>query len=409
MSWRSAVIFTFLLLLPPSTFASGLGQGARIAGMGAAFIAVSDDASAIASNPAGMTQMKGTHIYGGLSVLAPTTSFRGPSGEGAETLSRYFLPPHFYAVTDFGTRDLRFGLGVFSPFGIGGRIWPDGGPTRFLATRDEILTLTLNPSVGWRISPAVSVGLGIDIMYSENRKRWMVSQPAPGAPEAVVSQKGSGVAKGFNAGVLISPASGWRIALVYRSLLKLRHKGTAEVSGIAPLLRPLFGGSTFSTDMDTTVTLPDIWTAGIAYSPSPRLTLSVEGDRPRWSRMKAMVTDLKKEVPLAGISDRITITKNRDCWVAKAGFEYRATDIVTVRGGYAFWGNPVPSEVLDPGNPESNQHTFSGGLGYRFRKFVIDGYYMLGLYGHRTSSNPALPGTYHGNTHYAGMSVGYSF
>src|SRR3972149_2989284 len=56
-----AILFSFILT-PANSFASNPVEGAKAAGMGTAVVAVADDPSAIAHNPAGLVQLKGTGI-----------------------------------------------------------------------------------------------------------------------------------------------------------------------------------------------------------------------------------------------------------------------------------------------------------------------------------------------------------
>jgi len=50
-------------------------HGARAAGMGTAFIGLADDPSALLHNPAGITQLSGSQIYTGVTVLAPASEY----------------------------------------------------------------------------------------------------------------------------------------------------------------------------------------------------------------------------------------------------------------------------------------------------------------------------------------------
>jgi hypothetical protein len=80
------------LLLPNISFSSGFktsNHGAKATAMGNAFTATSDNLSAIAYNPAGLTNSKGTNIYlGATAVISSIT------------------PPHFYISSDFGMENL---------------------------------------------------------------------------------------------------------------------------------------------------------------------------------------------------------------------------------------------------------------------------------------------------------------
>lgn len=51
------------------------GQGAAASGMGNAFAAQADNPSALHYNPAGMTQLRGIQLMGGLSLVGGATDF----------------------------------------------------------------------------------------------------------------------------------------------------------------------------------------------------------------------------------------------------------------------------------------------------------------------------------------------
>jgi long-subunit fatty acid transport protein len=111
------MFLNFLFL--PSAFAGGPILGARSTGMGTAFTAVADDPSTIAVNPAGLTQLKGTELYGGTTFIIPSTEYTSLNGHTEETEFQIFFPPHLYVVSDLKKENLRFGLGIFSLYGIG--------------------------------------------------------------------------------------------------------------------------------------------------------------------------------------------------------------------------------------------------------------------------------------------------
>ncbi len=119
MSKRSCnvALIGLFLLLPQLVLASGFKietQGSKATGMGAAFVAVADDPSAIAYNPAGLTQLEGTDIYLGTTVIIPTTKYESPAGASDTTDYHVFYPPHLYITSD-AIKNVVFGLGIFSP------------------------------------------------------------------------------------------------------------------------------------------------------------------------------------------------------------------------------------------------------------------------------------------------------
>jgi long-subunit fatty acid transport protein len=74
----SAVAAGFACLPAGFCFAGIPVLGAKAAGMGTAFVAVADDPSAIAYNPAGLAGSRGTRIYGGATAVIPSSKYERP-------------------------------------------------------------------------------------------------------------------------------------------------------------------------------------------------------------------------------------------------------------------------------------------------------------------------------------------
>jgi hypothetical protein len=97
------------LLLPNISFSSGFktsNHGAKATAMGNAFTATSDNLSAIAYNPAGLTNSKGTNIYLGATAVISSITYENTLGISEDTEDQLFFPPHFYISSDFGMENL---------------------------------------------------------------------------------------------------------------------------------------------------------------------------------------------------------------------------------------------------------------------------------------------------------------
>jgi long-chain fatty acid transport protein len=398
-----------LFLIPTVVSAGAPVHGAKAAGMGTAFVAVADDPSAILHNPAGLTQLKGTNLYGGNTFVVPSTTFKSPSGAEEETEFQLFYPPHMYISSDLGMRNVVVGLGVYSPFGIGGRKWPEEGITRFLSVENFIGTASINPTVALRVSPELSIAFGVDYMLALNNVKRFIDQSPLGYTDAKSELKGDGDGWGYNAGILFSPNERLRFGFAYRSAIRVHQSGDFTIDGIAPQLAPLFGGTDFSTDFNTTLKFPQIVSVGVACMPSRKLMLAFDLEWIGWSSFSSIHYDFEKEVPEAGVTDSATNLDWKDIWTVKVGVDYKVKDNLSLRGGYAYVDSPVPLHTLEPGNPDAKQHNFSVGAGYRKGKWTMDFAYVAGFYENRTVSNAALSGEYDNFVHYVTMSLGYKF
>jgi long-chain fatty acid transport protein len=397
------------LLLPATSYSGNPVHGAKAAAMGTAFVGVADDPSAIAYNPAGITQLKGTDIYGGVTAVIPSTTYTSPSGQEEKTDFQVFYPPNLYATSDFGMRDVTIGLGIFSPFGIGGRKWSKDGLTRYISTESMIATLWINPTVAYQVAQTLSIGAGVEYMIARNDAKRMVNQSALGAADGELDLNATGDGWGYDFGVLFKPDEKISLGIAYRSRVKVSFSGTAHLSNIAPAAQPLFGGATFDTPIHTDSTFPDILSFGAAYRPSKRMTLSFDLEEVRWSSFKSIDIELQNQVPAAGFTSSSNPLDWKDILTIKFGAEYLMSERFALRGGYAYVTTPVPDHTLSPSNPDSNQHNICIGFGYKKEKMVVDFFYIAGFYERRTVNNAILNGTYDNFVQYTGVNLGYRF
>jgi long-chain fatty acid transport protein len=397
------------LLLPAVSFAGTMVHGAKGAGMGTAFTAIADDPSAITTNPAGLTQLTGTNIYGGATFVFPSTTYKNLSGQSEDTEFQVFFPPNLYLSSDLNTRDIRLGIGIYSPFGIGGRKWSSEGLTRYSSTKSLIATISLNPTIAYQLLPSLSIGFGLDYMLARHEAEMMIDQSLFSARDGEFNLKADGDGWGYNIGILFTPDKRVSFGLAYRSRIKVDFSGDVNLENIAPPLRPLFGGSDFRTDMRTDSTFPQIVSFGIAYRPTEKWTIGCEVEWVQWSTFRRSDLDFEKEVPQAGFTDRSKLLDWKDVWDFKVGAEYRANEQLALRAGYAYSESMVPDKTLDAGNPDSKQHYVSVGFGYKVKKLVIDFFYMAGFYEERKVRNKILSGTYENLYHYVGFDIGKRF
>ena len=101
--------------------ARGMGLGGGAAG---GMVARADDPSAVAYNPAGITQIPGTATQLGMAVSALNFDIsRKHTGETVSTSNQVWPIPHFY-VTHQINDNWWFGIGAFTRYGLGSQ-FPD--------------------------------------------------------------------------------------------------------------------------------------------------------------------------------------------------------------------------------------------------------------------------------------------
>src|SRR3990170_1986476 len=95
-------------------------HGAKPMGLGGAFTAIANDASAVYWNGAGLSYLEGTNFLLGAALIGPSTTFRGvaPAVDISYMESQVFYPPHFFLSHKISDA-FSVGVGASVPFGLG--------------------------------------------------------------------------------------------------------------------------------------------------------------------------------------------------------------------------------------------------------------------------------------------------
>ncbi len=404
----SLFLLSGVLLLAATAQAGGPIHGARAAGMGTAFIGLSDDPSALLHNPAGIVQLTGTQIYGGVTLLSAASEYSSGQSE-EDTLNQLYFPTHLYLVSHPPTSRLAFGLAFDSPFGIGGREWDQQGATRYLSTENSIATFAINPNLAIQLTSKLSLAMGLNYLRAEMRSVRMVDQSAVGAADGRARLEAEGDGWGYNLGLLYRGNDLWQIGAAYRSEIDVDFSGNLNLYGIAAPLQPLFGGPAFHTGISSASTFPEIYSIGVAIFPLDKFVIAIDLELVRWSSFDRTETHLAQQVAAAGVSDTTTLLDWDDSLQVKIGGEYSLNGSWKLRAGYAFIQGVVPEHTLGPENPDVDQHNLSIGAGWQKDRITLDGFYNLGLFDNQQVSNSLLSGSYDTEIHYFGISCGYRF
>jgi long-chain fatty acid transport protein len=412
----------FMLFAVSSVYGAGFSvntQGATPLGQGNAVIAHTNDPSSVFFNPALINNLPGTQLEAGTSLLIPSNEFVSSfSGKSFETERDVFLPSVFYATHHLSDR-FSIGFGFFSNFGLANK-WPDDWEGRYIATKSELKTYTLNPVISYRLTPNITVAAGVPLVFLNAELNKMVNLSSLGLPDVRQTLKGDAFSAGFNAGLLIDVTKDISVGLAYRSIIRMGMTGDITYgfpSGTPAVVTSLFP----DTGAHTTLKLPAMANFGVAYKGLPRTTIEVGGRWEGWSSYQELriVTDKR----IAGFQE-ITYPRNwKDIYSLNMGARYQVNDAVAVMLGYIYEGNPVPDDTLDPIVPTGTSQVYCIGTDIRFSRFLlgisyayqkvedrnknnaIDDNQFDGIVNPATSAN----GVYKADLHMVGISITYRF
>ncbi|MBI2618903.1 MAG: outer membrane protein transport protein [Ignavibacteriales bacterium] len=391
-----------LLLLSASTLIAGGFQlnehGARAVGLGGAFAARASDPSAIYFNPAGLGFQTVNQISLGATVILPRVAFFGPYQLNTNTKTamdnQTFTPPHVYGTYHF-SEDLHFGIGVYTPFGLGTQ-WPQEWSGKFITTKADLQSFFISPTVAYRLRDGLSIGVGFNYAVGTVRLEQTVSDPFD--PHGTLALKFDANSFGFNVGVLYKPSSEISVGASYRSEVAFSATGTADFTPNRPVYP--------EGDAKSSLTLPATGYLGVAYSLSDNLVVEADYQYVGWSSYQELA------VEFAGDGSKVISPKNyRDTFVLRVGAEYTMDDW-QLRGGYFFDRTPVETPYVDPLLPDANRNGLNVGLGYRLTSSLsIDAAYMLLLMDERKAEKTVIDfdGTYQTRADLFCVSLTYTF
>jgi long-chain fatty acid transport protein len=390
------LLASLLAALAGSAFANGTrlpNQNAEATARGNAFVATADNPSAIYYNPAGLTQLPGIQLQSDAYVIAARYDYESTAGADVKAERDIAVVPQFYASFTPENSPLSYGLGVYSPFGQSSE-WTDTSGFRTTATSNEIIFLTLAPTVAWKISDSLSIGAGIQINYVEADLRSGIGI----VPGDEFRFKGDDTSFGYNIGIL------WKASERHVFGINYQSRSTSEFEGDVTL-------TPFGVKAPGTVDLPfpDVITLGYSWRPTPEWNLEVAVDRTNWDLVN---TPVLRSAAIAPGGTRPIPFEWKASYYYLFGVTRYLADGWRVSAGYCYSENSVPDATFNPAVPDMDRHLASIGVGREIGAFSFFLTYQHGFKATRTVNNtPAAlsDGRYETVLDAASFSLRYAF
>lgn len=400
---QSATVIWIIICAWSVTCADGAGfgiftQGASALGQANSVVAHAEGPSALFFNPALITQLTGTELEAGATLIFPYRQYSDPNGVTTGTRDTIFYPGTFYLTHVFND-EFGVGLAVFNPFGLS-TDWGGEWSGRYLATSSEIQTYNINPAISYKILPNVSIAAGLDIILLDATLESKIPSTALGLTGLAfdVAQKftGSGKGVGYNAGLLWKITDSISLGASYRSDVKINIDGDFSVD-ISPR----------KTDGNASITLPQQVFAGISYQISDRFVMETGMRWEDWSSFSQL------QINIPGVSTVVYPRDWHDTFAVNGGGKYRLSNSYSVSAGYLYGWNPVPDATFEPAIPDSNTHLFCVGGEALANKLKISVGYGYQLQEERTKTTnrygSIANGRYSSDLHLLGISIGWKF
>jgi long-subunit fatty acid transport protein len=372
-----------LVILHPvpsgATLYESFGFSPRGVAMSGALTASADDFTATFYNPAMLVLRKDFNVGLGFDYGDPAGRVEA-KGEGQLDCS--YCDPDSFAGFNLGllfplggkvANRVALGLGLHGPAATVASVRaPDPNRPFWYGWHNRQDRILVFVGAGVRIVDELTVGVGLQTLADlvGNGAATRVDLFARQVRfKEVSSDLANTVAP--NAGVYWSPTPALRLGASFRGEMGLVYRIPANIDleGVSTLNLVVEGIDHYS---------PPTLTGGVAWQPTPSLTLALDGSYQLWSRAPSpymdITVDLEGETLRAmGLDEALDLESRssppgfEDTVETRLGIEYQAAEGFVLRGGFSFRPTPVPRQSAAGTNIlDGTTVGVSGGMGFSF-------------------------------------------
>ena len=350
----SGVVVGSSLMIASSAIAGGFAiREQSTTGLGVAFAdsAAGSDLSSMYWNPAAVTSQDGMNSLASNTVIVPDTNIYdvtspfGTKGTGLDTLGLLAGSYFNYQVNS----QLYVGMSINAPFGLVTKADDQDWSGAHLNRKSSILTFNAAPTVGYKITPNISLAAGLQIEYIDVRLAGNSTGGGTG-PDVVI--KGKDIAVGFTLGALYKSDGGTSIGVGFRSSIDHDVSGTMHQDGA------------FAFDITANLKTPEMVTVSLKQQITDSFAVMANYEWANWSRLASLevVRDADGAIPVTEDFDW------EDSWFASVGAEMMLGDAMTVRAGIGYEVSPVPAATRSARLPDSDRIWLSFGGSYKWNE-----------------------------------------
>lgn len=401
------ILLSVLLAVPILGYAQSFQvnlQGQKQTAMGGAGTGVAMDEAAVFFNPGAVSFLEKNGIQVGISPLYLKTAFRENGSNITEYNKDKIAPPAMgYAVFGNPQGRLRFGLGIYTPFG-GAMHWKEDWTGKYTVTSLDLQAIYVQPTVSIKITDQIGIGGGLVYAMGKVDLRRAVPLTLNDGRQADVKLKGDSHDFGWNAGIFIKTLSGVSIGVTHRSQVTASVKDGDAIFNVPDVLKGSFP-TRFSADLP----LPATTSLGLGFYPSAKTTIAVDANWVHWNKYKELAFVYDN-------NDRIENTRSprnyHDAAALRIGIENQATSRLALRAGAGYAFTPVGKGYVTPEVPDANRILLSAGLGYSAsERFHIDLSFLYENVKARNETNieTGLSGEFKTVAYIPGISLSYKW
>ena len=404
MAYLSSVLLCSFLL-PSTKVAMGQGSASLRNGLSAAAIArggtiVAESGSAldaVEGNPAGFAGASARTLELSAVGLVAGGSFQNSVNTNAKMRGVAGALPYGAFVTPVGKSHWTASAAV-TPEILMRANWHyvdapgTAGVTYGYQTQEtQIIAVRSSLGLAHTLGPKWSAGATLGIVYNQNDLHApyiFQQQPQVAGLKVLLDLTTRGYGWNGAAGVQWQPSGHLRAGLAWKSGTTLRTQG--EATGSASALFNALGVAAdphFSYHAQVMNHLPQAFGAGFLWQTNRHVTLAFEGDFTAWGQafQRLPITLTEGDNPIINsvvgsntFNDAVPLNW-RSQGAVHGGIEVPVSESWTLRGGYSYASNPVPSATLTPLTAAIMQNAIATGGGWTHSRWHYDAAYQAQL------------------------------
>ena len=287
---------------------------------GAGWAAMPEDASTAYTNPAGTVWREETKLMASAQLLYGDLEFSNggdsnvPGNDGGNAIE-WFPGGGFFAA---GRLTESFGWGFAVAGNLGGTLdYDNGWQGRRFVTETDLIGMSLMPSISWKASDCLSLGLGLNLMTGYYR---FESRPRAGllGGNARLKYDDTDVAPGGNLGIIYRPTASTTLGLDLTTEVNWEFSYNLRLGGFGPFFEQVFdrlNGQRLEIDMD----VPKTATASLQQQLSGDTTLYANLNWQDWSNFGLVGIEIDNPDQTSATIDR----NYDDTWHASLGLRHQ--------------------------------------------------------------------------------------
>jgi long-chain fatty acid transport protein len=336
------------------------GLGRAMAGQAA----MPENASVLATNPAAISVFERSQLSASLSYIDPDIDIKGEITTNLSPMSvpatmedfadHAFVPAFFY-VSPLNDK-LSYGVGMFTTYGLTSDYSDEFNGLHF-ADKAEVLSVTFNPAISYKVLDNLSLGFGLAIIYSDaeiGTSTPMVIESLTGGAVpgnvTIVKMQGDDWATSWNAGAFWQLSSATDIALSYRAKTELTMEGSIESALV----------QNYNQKGKLDLGFAAVTELAVNHRINSEWSVQAGANLTEWSTFD------KLEANLVDGSQVLLKEENfEDSWRYSLGLTYQYSSGLTLRAGYAIDQGAVSDENRSLSIPDTDRQWHSAGFTYQ--------------------------------------------